>query len=238
MSVTLHHARTSAAAGPHASRPPVPVRFAAGMSGRDLLGIIFRVCRELTRLGHPDARRPPGLHPYQQGHGETRLPRHPLRRPHGRNPQGTHHATAKAAATASARTNRSTSASMRKSASAIADFAERRVADFSCDGIPHGRQRRTLRPPPHPSPPQLLRPRHHLPYPQRFHPGTRIPRHRPRHHRHPPPCRPQARRPLPRHRPHRLGQIHHPRLAHRLAPPPPSQAHRHRRGSHRIPISR
>ena len=29
------------------------------------------------RLGHPDARRPSSLYPYQQGHGETRFPRHP-----------------------------------------------------------------------------------------------------------------------------------------------------------------
>ena len=67
-----------------------PARFAPGMSGRDLLGIIFRVCREL-RVSDIQMRaaRPVYIHT-NKGMEKLEFLGILSRRQHGRDPQGTH----------------------------------------------------------------------------------------------------------------------------------------------------
>jgi len=114
-----------------------PMRFVPGMSGRDLLGVIFRVCREL-RVSDIQMRaaRPVYIHTNKgmekleflgilsAAHMDEILKELIANRESGSHGFG-----------------QDQSINMRvdeKIRLAIADFAERRVADFSCDGIPMG----------------------------------------------------------------------------------------------------
>lgn len=114
-----------------------PMRFVPGMTGRELLGIIFRVCREL-RVSDIQMRaaRPVYIHTNKgmekleflgilsTAHMDEILKELITNRESGSHGFG-----------------QEQSLNMRvdeKIRLAIADFAERRVADFSCDGIPMG----------------------------------------------------------------------------------------------------
>jgi twitching motility protein PilT len=114
-----------------------PARFAAGMSGRDLLGMIFRVCREM-RVSDIQMRaaRPVYIHTNKgmekldflgilsSVHMDEILKELITNRESGSHGFG-----------------QDQSLNQRvedKIALAIADFTERQVADFSCDGIPMG----------------------------------------------------------------------------------------------------
>ncbi len=114
-----------------------PVRFAPGMTGRDLLGIIFRVCREL-RVSDIQMRasRPVYIHTNK---GMEKLeflgilsPAHMdeiLKELISNRESGSH---------GFGQQNSVEQRVDEKIRLAIADFSERRVADFSCDGIPMG----------------------------------------------------------------------------------------------------
>jgi twitching motility protein PilT len=114
-----------------------PARFGPGMSGRDLLGIIFRVCREL-RVSDIQMRasRPVYIHTNKGmeklDHLGILSPAHMdeiLKELIANRESGSHGF------------GKDSSLDLRveeKINSVIADFAERRVADFSCDGIPMG----------------------------------------------------------------------------------------------------
>lgn len=128
---------------PHASHgpaaAPAPVRFVPGMDGNQLLGIIFRVCKELRvsdiqmRAGRPvyihtnkgmeklEALGP--LSPANMDEILKELIRNRESASHGFGEQ----------TTLSGRIDD-------KIAHAMRDFAERKVTDFSCDGIPMGPQ--------------------------------------------------------------------------------------------------
>ena len=119
------------------SNPVAPVRFVAGMSGSDLLGILFRVCRELRVSDiQMRAERPVYIHTNKgmekleflgiltAAHMDEILKELITNRESGSHGFGQEKGLA-----------------MRvdeKIRLAIADFAERRVTDFSCDGIPMG----------------------------------------------------------------------------------------------------
>jgi twitching motility protein PilT len=120
----------------HASAS-VPVRFAAGMNGRDLLGIIFRVCRELKVSDiQMRATRPAYIH---TNRGMEKLDH-----------LGNLSATQMDAILKELITNRESGSHGfgqvqtlnqrvdEKISLAIEEFAMSRVADFSCDGIPMG----------------------------------------------------------------------------------------------------
>ncbi len=132
------------ATAPVLSPPPLPsqaaagpARFAAGMSGRELLGIIFRVCREL-RVSDIQMRasRPVYVHTNKgmekldflgvltPAHMDEILKELITNRESGSHGFGQDHSLDQRVD--------------EKIRLAIADFAERRVADFSCDGIPMG----------------------------------------------------------------------------------------------------
>jgi twitching motility protein PilT len=114
-----------------------PVRFAPGMSGRDLLGIIFRVCREL-RVSDIQMRasRPVYIHTNKgmekleflgilsASNMDEILKELITNRESGSHGFGQDHSLDQRVD--------------EKIRLAIADFSERRVADFSCDGIPMG----------------------------------------------------------------------------------------------------
>jgi twitching motility protein PilT len=114
-----------------------PARFGPGMSGRDLLGIIFRVCREL-RVSDIQMRasRPVYIHTNKGmeklDHLGILSPAHMdeiLKELIANRESGSHGF------------GKDASLDLRveeKINFVIADFAERRVADFSCDGIPMG----------------------------------------------------------------------------------------------------
>jgi pilus retraction protein PilT len=121
--------------------PPLPavkpVRFAAGMDGRDLLGIIFRVCRELKVSDiQMRATRPVYIHTNKgmekldflgilsAAHLDEILKELISNRESGSHGFGQDQGM-------SQRVDE-------KIRLAIADFAKTRVADFSCDGIPMG----------------------------------------------------------------------------------------------------
>ncbi|MCX6879551.1 MAG: ATPase, T2SS/T4P/T4SS family [Verrucomicrobia bacterium] len=114
-----------------------PVRFAANMSGRDLLGMIFRVCRELKVSDiQMRAARPVYIHTNK---GMEKLDflgilaaaqMDEILKELIRNRESGSHGF-----------GQDQSLDQRvdeKISLAISDFAERRVADFSCDGIPMG----------------------------------------------------------------------------------------------------
>jgi twitching motility protein PilT len=114
-----------------------PTRFMPGMTGRDLLGIIFRVCREL-RVSDIQMRasRPVYIHTNK---GMEKLeflgilsPAHmdEVLKELIRNRESGSHGFGKEESL-DQRVND-------KIQLAITDFAERRVADFSCDGVPMG----------------------------------------------------------------------------------------------------
>ncbi|MEI7910403.1 MAG: ATPase, T2SS/T4P/T4SS family [Verrucomicrobiota bacterium] len=124
--------------------PPLPgrtatgaARFVAGMSGRDLLGIIFRVCRELTVSDiQMRASRPVYIHTNK---GMEKLDYLGILSPL--------HLDEILKELISNRESGSHGFGMDQSIDqrvdekiqlAIADFAKSRVADFSCDGIPMG----------------------------------------------------------------------------------------------------
>ena len=114
-----------------------PVRFGPGMSGRDLLGIIFRVCREL-RVSDIQMRasRPVYIHTNK---GMEKLEflgilsaanmDEILKELIANRESGSH---------GFGQENSLDQRVDEKIRLAIADFSERRVADFSCDGIPMG----------------------------------------------------------------------------------------------------
>ena len=115
-----------------------PARFMPGMSGRDLLGIIFRVCAEL-RVSDIQMRseRPVYIHTNK---GMEKLdflgiltPAHmdEILKELIRNRESGSHGFGQEDASMEMRVDD-------KIRLAITDFAERRVADFSCDGIPMG----------------------------------------------------------------------------------------------------
>ena len=116
-----------------------PARFAAGMSGRDLLGIIFRVCRQIKVSDiQMRASRPVYIHTNKgmekldhlgiltPAHMDGILKELITNRESGSHGFGQDQAI-------ELRVDE-------KIRLAINDFAERRVADFSCDGIPMGEQ--------------------------------------------------------------------------------------------------
>ncbi len=114
-----------------------PVRFAPGMNGRELLGIIFRVCREL-KVSDIQMRtsRPVYIHTNKgmekldflgilsPAHTDEILKELIANRESGSHGFGQEHSMDQRVD--------------EKIRLAIADFAERRVADFSCDGVPMG----------------------------------------------------------------------------------------------------
>lgn len=114
-----------------------PTRFGSGMSGRDLLGIIFRVCREL-RVSDIQMRasRPVYIHTNKgmekleflgilsAANMDEILKELIANRESGSHGFGQDHSLDQRVD--------------EKIRLAIADFAERRVADFSCDGVPMG----------------------------------------------------------------------------------------------------
>ena len=114
-----------------------PARFAAGMNGRDLLGIIFRVCREM-RVSDIQMRtaRPVYIHTNKgmekldflgilsSAHMDEILKELITNRESGSHGFGRDHSL-----------NQRVEDQI---ALAIADFTKRQVADFSCDGIPMG----------------------------------------------------------------------------------------------------
>jgi len=114
-----------------------PLRFGAGMSGRELLGIIFRVCRELTVSDiQMRASRPVYIHTNKgmekldflgilsATHLDEILKELISNRESGSHGFGVDHSMDQRVD--------------EKIRLAIADFTESRVADFSCDGIPMG----------------------------------------------------------------------------------------------------
>lgn len=122
---------------PGQTSPSAPTRFAQGMKGTDLLGIIFRVCRELRVSDiQMRAERPVYIHTNK---GMEKLDH-----------LGSLSAANMDAILKELITNRESGSHgfgqeqgmehrvEDKIKEAIADFAERRVADFSCDGIPMG----------------------------------------------------------------------------------------------------
>jgi len=122
---------------PGATPAAAPLRFAAGMSGRELLGIIFRVCREL-RVSDIQMRteRPVYIH---TNNGMEKLDhlgllsaRHLdeiLKELIANREQCSHGFGRQSSA------EHRTEEMVRQ---AVAEFAESRVSDFSCDGIPMG----------------------------------------------------------------------------------------------------
>ncbi len=114
-----------------------PARFGPGMSGRDLLGIIFRVCREL-RVSDIQMRasRPVYIHTNK---GMEKLEHLGILSPS--NMDGILKELITNRESGSHGFGQDQAMDQRvdeKIRLAIADFAERRVADFSCDGIPMG----------------------------------------------------------------------------------------------------
>jgi len=117
--------------------PDAPVYFAPGMTGNQLLGIIFRVCRE-QRISDIQMRsdRPVYIHTNK---GVEKLEKLGILTPAHmdeilkeliRNRESASHGFGE---------NEDTDARVDdKIAEAVRDFAERKVADFSCDGIPMG----------------------------------------------------------------------------------------------------
>lgn len=125
--------------------PPLPghapaagsVRFAPGMSGRDLLGIIFRVCREL-RVSDIQMRaaRPVYIHTNK---GMEKLEFLGILSAPNMNEILKELITNRESGSHGFGQDQSLDQRVdEKIRLAIADFAERRVADFSCDGIPMG----------------------------------------------------------------------------------------------------
>ncbi len=114
-----------------------PVRFAPGMRGTDLLGIIFRVCRELRVSDiQMRAERPVYIHTHK---GVEKLDflgilnagnmDEILKELIANRESGSHGFGHEAAMTMRVE---------EKVRLAISDFSDRRVSDFSCDGIPMG----------------------------------------------------------------------------------------------------
>ena len=114
-----------------------PLRFGAGMSGRELLGIIFRVCRELTVSDiQMRATRPVYIHTNKgmekldflgilsPAHLDEILKELISNRESGSHGFGADHSLDQRVD--------------EKIRLAIADFTKSRVVDFSCDGIPMG----------------------------------------------------------------------------------------------------
>ena len=125
--------------------PPLPAhitaagaaRFAAGMSGRDLLGIIFRVCRELTVSDiQMRTERPVYIH---TNHGVEKLDRLGILSPAHLDEILKELISNRESANHGFGLDNSLDQRVdEKIRLAIADFAMSRVADFSCDGIPMG----------------------------------------------------------------------------------------------------
>lgn len=114
-----------------------PVRFAPGMSGRELLGIIFRVCREL-RVSDIQMRaaRPVYIHTNK---GMEKLEFLGILSAPNMNEILKELITNRESSSHGFGQDQSLDQRVdEKIRLAIADFAERRVADFSCDGIPMG----------------------------------------------------------------------------------------------------
>lgn len=129
----------------HLAPPPLPghapaaapLRFSAGMGGRELLAIIFRVCRELRVSDiQMRAERPVYIHTNK---GMEKLDF--LGTLSARHMDGILEELIANRESASHGFGQEKAVSQRiedKIAEAIADFAIRKVADFSCDGIPMG----------------------------------------------------------------------------------------------------
>jgi pilus retraction protein PilT len=114
-----------------------PARFAPGMGGRDLLGIIFRVCREL-RVSDIQMRasRPVYIHTNK---GMEKLEHLGILSPAHMDGILKELITNRESGSHGFGQDQSLDQRVdEKIRLAIADFAERRVADFSCDGIPMG----------------------------------------------------------------------------------------------------
>ncbi len=121
----------------HAPAAQAPARFSASMRGRDLLGIIFRVCRELRVSDiQMRANRPVYIHTNK---GMEKLDflgvltsanmDEILKELIANRESGSHGFGQEKAAEVRVED---------KIQECIAEFAEKRVADFSCDGIPMG----------------------------------------------------------------------------------------------------
>lgn len=114
-----------------------PARFAPGMGGRDLLGIIFRVCREL-RVSDIQMRasRPVYIHTNK---GMEKLEQLGILSPAHMDEILKELITNRESGSHGFGQDQSLDQRVdEKIRLAIADFSERRVADFSCDGIPMG----------------------------------------------------------------------------------------------------
>jgi twitching motility protein PilT len=124
---------------PGTAMPTVPGRFGAAMSGRELLGRIFRVCRELRVSDiQMRAERPVYIHTNK---GMEKLDF--LGTLSARNMDEILKELIANRESASHGFGQETSVNQRiedKIREAIAEFAERKVADFSCNGIEMGEQ--------------------------------------------------------------------------------------------------
>ncbi len=122
---------------PAAPAPAAPVRFAQGMDGRTLLGIIFRVCKELRVSDiQMRAHRPAYIH---TNRGMEKLDFLGILSPAHMDEILKELITNRESASHGFGEGDNLDQRVEdKIAAAIADFAERKVADFSCDGIPMG----------------------------------------------------------------------------------------------------